>query len=481
MAHFLVSARKYRPQRFGEVKGQKHIVYALQNAIKREQVAQAFLFCGPKGCGKTSCARILAKSINCTHLGSDGEPCNACHSCIQFIENKSLNIHELDAASHNSADDMRRIVEKIRFHPPSGGKKIIIFDEFHMVSYAGLNVLLKPLEDPPAHVVFILVTTEKNKIIPTIKSRCQIFDFHRISPRDMGNYLADIAKKEGINIEQEAIDLIISDAKGALRDALSTFDVLSTVSKEKIITHRNTLSYLNRLDQKWYEKIAEALLKGCVEEALALNDEIFALGIETKVFLEGWCDFLRKKLLEKSESSMGKKEPILSNAWIFSALGMAQEVAMHYKGTLNEALHMDIMWVRLIEKKGASWPLREPPSLEKKNPQGTPNFASALSSLKKEKELREKKEEKVKHSLTMENVGGKKKTPTISLDLLKKEKKIDISPKNGHNLPLEKASDSLNKKMANGSKQIMQKKAHRLEAYPNLKRLHHALDLDCIR
>src|SRR6188768_4243561 len=230
MDKFIVSARKYRPQNFSTVVGQSHITTTLKNAIKNNQLAHAFLFCGPRGVGKTTCARILAKTINCENVGKDGEACNECHSCVSFNDGISLNIHELDAASNNSVDDIRSLVEQVRFAPQAGKYKVYIVDEVHMLSSSAFNAYLKTLEEPPPYAIFILATTEKHKILPTILSRCQIFDFNRIKTDDMVKHLMMIAKKEKIEAEEDALHIIAQKADGALRDALSMFDRIGIFS-----------------------------------------------------------------------------------------------------------------------------------------------------------------------------------------------------------------------------------------------------------
>src|SRR4249920_2474624 len=234
MDKFIVSARKYRPQTFDTVVGQQHITTTLKNAIKNNQLAHAFLFCGPRGVGKTTCARILAKSINCENPAADGEACNICHSCISFNEGTSLNIHELDAASNNSVDDIRSLVDHVRFAPQPGKYKVYIIDEVHMLSSSAFNAFLKTLEEPPPYAIFILATTEKHKILPTILSRCQVFDFQRIGTTEIVSHLKEIAEKEKIEFDEEALHLIAMKADGAMRDALSMFDRISIFSNGKV-------------------------------------------------------------------------------------------------------------------------------------------------------------------------------------------------------------------------------------------------------
>ena len=245
MENFVVSARKYRPVDFKSVVGQQHITTTLQNAIINQHLAQAFLFCGPRGVGKTTCARILAKTINCEQLTKENEACGVCGSCVSFQNNASFNIYELDAASNNSVDDIRNLVDQVRYAPQKGNYKVYIIDEVHMLSTAAFNAFLKTLEEPPKYAIFILATTEKHKIIPTILSRCQIFDFNRIQIKHISDHLKLIAEKENVDYEEEALRLIATKADGALRDALSIFDLIVTYSAGKKVTYQETIANLN--------------------------------------------------------------------------------------------------------------------------------------------------------------------------------------------------------------------------------------------
>src|SRR5580765_2749193 len=274
MDKFIVSARKYRPQNFSTVIGQSHITTTLKNAIKNNQLAHAFLFCGPRGVGKTTCARILAKTINCENLQADGEACNTCNSCKSFNEGTSLNIHELDAASNNSVDDIRALVEQVRFMPQAGKYKVYIVDEVHMLSASAFNAFLKTLEEPPPYAIFILATTEKHKVIPTILSRCQIFDFNRIQVSDIAKQLKKIADREGIQAEEEALHLIAQKADGALRDGLSIFDLMVTFSSNNKVTFTDVLNNLHILDYDYYFKMVDGLLSENSAGPLLLFDEI---------------------------------------------------------------------------------------------------------------------------------------------------------------------------------------------------------------
>src|SRR6476469_1802968 len=270
---FVVSARKYRPQNFSTVVGQAHITTTLKNAINNNQLAHAFLFCGPRGVGKTTCARILAKTINCENKTKDGEACNTCNSCVSFDAGTSLNIHELDAASNNSVDDIRSLVEQVRFAPQAGKYKVYIVDEVHMLSSSAFNAFLKTLEEPPPYAIFILATTEKHKILPTILSRCQIFDFKRIINNDTVEHLQEIADKENIKTEKAALQVIAQKSEGCMRDALSILDKIVSFTNGEV-TYQNILEHLNILDEDYYFKLLDSLQQQDLAGAMLLFDDI---------------------------------------------------------------------------------------------------------------------------------------------------------------------------------------------------------------
>ena len=297
MGNFIVSARKYRPATFASVVGQKHITSTLKNAIERGQLAHAYLFCGPRGVGKTTCARIFAKSINCLHpVGA--EACNECEACRTFNENRSLNIHELDAASNNSVDDIRSLIEQVRIIPQVGRYSVFIIDEVHMLSQQAFNAFLKTLEEPPAHAIFILATTEKHKIIPTILSRCQIYDFNRIRVEDAVDYLKQIADKEGVTYDEESLNLIARKADGGMRDALSMFDKAVSFCGTTL-GFKEVAQTLNVLDYDTYFQMTDMLLDGNYVDALLLFDRVLANGFSGQIFMVGLCQHMRDLLMAK--------------------------------------------------------------------------------------------------------------------------------------------------------------------------------------
>lgn len=301
---FVVSARKYRPQTFDEVVGQDHIAKTLKNALQSGQLAHSFLFCGPRGVGKTTCARILAKVINCEHPVGQVEPCNTCSSCNSFNENASFNIMELDAASNNSVEHIRTLIEQVRFQPQHGTHKVFIIDEVHMLSQAAFNAFLKTLEEPPPYAIFILATTEKHKILPTILSRCQIFDFKRIQPTDVVTQLKYILEQEQRTAENEALHLIGVKADGAMRDALSIYDKIANAADTEI-TYQDVIANLNILDYEYYFRTVDALIREDVSEALLILDEVIRRGFDTELFLQGLAEHMRELMICKDQRTIG--------------------------------------------------------------------------------------------------------------------------------------------------------------------------------
>jgi DNA polymerase-3 subunit gamma/tau len=359
MDKFIVSARKYRPQNFSTVVGQAHITTTLKNAIKNNQLAHAFLFCGPRGVGKTTCARILAKTINCENQSADGEACNTCNSCISFDAGTSLNIHELDAASNNSVDDIRTLVEQIRFAPQAGRYKVYIVDEVHMLSAAAFNAFLKTLEEPPPFAIFILATTEKHKILPTILSRCQIFDFKRITNNDTIEHLQEICGKENIKAEKAALHVIAQKSEGCMRDALSILDKIVSFSNGEL-NYANTLEHLNILDEDYYFKLLDYMQRQLLSDAMLLYDEINSKGFEGDTLLEGYSEFIRNLLVCKDAKAAVLLEVAddfrqkylqaaqqISTGWLIAALNLLNEAEINYKQARNKRLHVELAIIKL--------------------------------------------------------------------------------------------------------------------------------------
>ncbi|MBL7759916.1 MAG: DNA polymerase III subunit gamma/tau [Sediminibacterium sp.] len=359
MENFIVSARKYRPQNFNTVVGQQHITTTLKNAIKNQQLAHAFLFCGPRGVGKTTCARILAKTINCTHQTPDGEACNECNSCLSFDAGTSMNIHELDAASNNSVDDIRALVEQVRFAPQAGKYKVYIVDEVHMLSASAFNAFLKTLEEPPPYAIFILATTEKHKILPTILSRCQIFDFKRITNNDTVEHLQEIADKEHIRAEKAALQVIAQKSEGCMRDSLSILDKIVSFTNGEL-TYQNTLEHLNILDEDYFFKLLDSMQQQDMAGAMVLYDEINRKGFEGDLVLNGFAEFIRNLLVCKDAKSAALLEVVegmrqkyiavadkTSISYLVSALNILNEAEINFKMARNKRLHVELALIKL--------------------------------------------------------------------------------------------------------------------------------------
>jgi DNA polymerase-3 subunit gamma/tau len=359
MENFVVSARKYRPQNFSTVVGQSHITTTLKNAIRQQQLAHAFLFCGPRGVGKTTCARILAKTINCTHLTQDNEACNVCESCVSFDAGTSLNIHELDAASNNSVEDIRDIVDQVRFSPQAGKYKVYIIDEVHMLSSSAFNAFLKTLEEPPAHAIFILATTEKHKILPTILSRCQIFDFKRITQADTVAHLEEITEKEHIQAEKSALQLIAQKSEGCMRDSLSILDKMVSFTGGQV-TYQQTLEHLNILDEDYYFRFHELLMQENLSGVLLLYDEIHKKGFEADLILNGFSSFYRNLLVSKDPAcaaildvveslreKFGSVAKQTDGAYILSALNIVSNAEIEIRQARNKRLHLELALIKL--------------------------------------------------------------------------------------------------------------------------------------
>ncbi|MGL4364463.1 MAG: DNA polymerase III subunit gamma/tau [Bacteroidales bacterium] len=361
MNDFVVSARKYRPQVFSTVIGQKSITETLKNSILRKHLAHAYLFCGPRGVGKTTCARIFAKTINCLTPTPDMEACNQCESCQSFNENRSYSIHELDAASNNSVDNIRALIEKVRIPPQVGQYSVYIIDEVHMLSTSAFNAFLKTLEEPPEYAIFILATTEKHKILPTILSRCQIYDFNRIRIEDTVQYLQQISAKEEISVEDAALNIIAQKADGAMRDALSIFDQLVSFCGNSL-TYAQVIATLNVLDYEYYFQLTNAFLQNNYVDALMVFDSILNKGFDAQHFIAGLCTHFRNllvckdiatiQLLESSESvkqDYSQQAQVCTIPFLFEALKLANACDVNYKQSGNPRLHVELCLLQITE------------------------------------------------------------------------------------------------------------------------------------
>ncbi|MFD2743918.1 DNA polymerase III subunit gamma/tau [Sphingobacterium populi] len=359
MDNFIVSARKYRPVTFDSVVGQSHITNTLKNAIHNNQLAQAFLFCGPRGVGKTTCARILAKTINCEQISDNTEACGECNSCRSFQNGNSFSIHELDAASNNSVEDIRSLIDQVRIPPQTGKYKIYIIDEVHMLSQQAFNAFLKTLEEPPTYAIFILATTEKHKILPTILSRCQIFDFNRIQVEDMANHLARIANNEGISYENDGLHVIAQKADGGLRDALSMFDQIVSFSNKEI-TYRAVIDNLNILDYDYYFDLLQYIVQQDAAQALLVFDKVLTNGFDGGHFIAGLSAHLRNllvakepstiKLLEVGENIRKKyleQSQQLNSGLLLSAMNIANQCEINYRTSKNHRLQVELALLKM--------------------------------------------------------------------------------------------------------------------------------------
>ncbi|MDP3437207.1 MAG: DNA polymerase III subunit gamma/tau [Bacteroidales bacterium] len=367
MERFIVSARKYRPDSFESLIGQENIATTLKNSITRKQLAHAYLFCGPRGVGKTSTARIFAKTINCLDPGESMDPCGKCESCLSFAEGRSYSIHELDAASNNSVDDIRQLNELVRIPPQIGKYSVYIIDEVHMLSSSAFNAFLKTLEEPPAHAIFILATTEKHKILPTILSRCQTYDFNRISVEDIVKNLKDIAIKEGVEIELEALHVIAQKADGAMRDALTIFDQ-AVAFCGRTISYDKVISSLNVLDYDYYIRLTNFFLEGKHSEALLIFDEILSKGFNSLHFIGGLSVHFRDLLICKDKSTIQllelapsfiqkyrEQSESCSIAFLYDALGITSACEAGYKSSGHQRLHIEIALIRLCRINSPAW------------------------------------------------------------------------------------------------------------------------------
>ena len=361
MENYIVSARKYRPSTFESVVGQRALTTTLKNAIATQKLAHAYLFCGPRGVGKTTCARIFAKTINCMTPTEDGEACNACESCVAFNEQRSYNIHELDAASNNSVDDIRQLVEQVRIPPQTGKYKVYIIDEVHMLSASAFNAFLKTLEEPPRHAIFILATTEKHKILPTILSRCQIYDFNRISVEDTVQHLAYVASKENITAEPEALNVIALKADGGMRDALSIFDQVVSFTGGHI-TYKSVIENLNVLDYEYYFRLTDCFLENKVSDALLLFNDVLNKGFDGSHFITGLSSHFRDLLVSKDAATLALLEVGASIRqryqeqaqkcplpFLYRAMKLCNDCDMNYRASKNKRLLVELALIQVAQ------------------------------------------------------------------------------------------------------------------------------------
>ena len=370
--NYIVSARKYRPSSFSTVVGQKALTHTLKTAIKNEQLAHAYLFCGPRGVGKTTCARIFAKAINCEHLTADGEPCNECESCIAFNEQRSYNILELDAASNNSVDEIRKLTDQVRVPPQVGRYRVFIIDEVHMLSQAAFNAFLKTLEEPPEYAIFILATTEKQKIIPTILSRCQIYDFARITVTDIVEQLQRISQDKGVTAETSALNVIAQKADGAMRDALSIYDQV-LASSEGNITYQSAIENLNVLDYDYYFRLDEAFRTGDVPKALLIYKEIRDKGFDSLYFVNGLAQHLRDLMVASTPQTVDllemnndiaqqhiKQAASFNTRFFYMAMDLCNTCDLQYRETSNKQFVVELTLIKLCQIMGGT-PVQQPP------------------------------------------------------------------------------------------------------------------------
>ena len=447
MESFVVSARKYRPVTFDTVVGQNSITSTLKNAIKNNHLAQSFLFCGPRGVGKTTCARIMAKTINCEDLSENIEACNVCPSCESFNRSASFNVHELDAASNNSVDDIRALVDQVRIPPQVGRYKVYIIDEVHMLSSAAFNAFLKTLEEPPAYAKFILATTEKHKIIPTILSRCQIYDFSRITVEDIAKHLQFVAKNENVDTEIEALHIIAQKADGALRDALSIFDQIVSFSGDNI-TYDNVIENLNVLDYDYYFKITDNILSGDVAKVLLLLDAIISKGFEGSHFINGFGEHLRNLLVCRApetvsliEVSASIREKYVEQSkqcpekFLLNSLSIISRCDLEYKLATNKRLTLELALLNMCaltvspEKKTEvvkETPLETPKATKQNPPTEPPAKEKPVPSQKSEEPTKPEPEPEQKESADKKATPGSSPSKAFSIsikDTVEDEKK----------------------------------------------------------
>ena len=443
MENFVVSARKYRPQHFSTVVGQSHITTTLKNAILQNHLAHAFLFCGPRGVGKTTCARILAKTINCEHVGADGEACDKCNSCVSFNTGSTFNVHELDAASNNSVDDIRELIDQVRFAPQSGKYKVYIIDEVHMLSASAFNAFLKTLEEPPAHAIFILATTEKHKILPTILSRCQIFDFKRITPNDIVEHLQEITVKEEIKSESAALQIIAQKSDGCMRDALSMLDKIVSFTNASL-TYSNTLEHLNVLDEDYFFKMLDMLYNQDLPGVLSLYDEIDKKGFEGDMVLNSMTEFFRNLLISKDARSIGLLQVMdgfrnkyiatasdISTSYIIGAMNILNDAEAGFKQAKNKKLHVEFHLIKLNYLKQAVTLLSEEGIGKKKRIDEVKSIAFRQLTIREQKIPAEKKQTAKEVTTATNPVTPAVKEPVV----VEEQKVVKKSPTPEHTSP----------------------------------------------
>ena len=464
MENFIVSARKYRPSTFESVVGQHAITSTLQNAIRNNTLAQAFLFCGPRGVGKTTCARIMAKTINCLNPTAEMEACNECESCVSFNNNASFNIFELDAASNSGVDDIRALIDQVRIPPQIGKYKVYIIDEVHMLSGAAFNAFLKTLEEPPAYAKFILATTEKHKILPTILSRCQIFDFKRITVEDITKHLQKIAEKEGVNAEEEALNIIAQKADGALRDALSIFDQMVSFSGNNI-TYKDVIANLNVLDYEYYFGMVENILANDINSILLLLNEVINKGFDPQNFIQGMASHLRNLLLGKDQrvidlmevsnqlkARYAKQAERCSTEFLLKSLDIANECDINFRSANNKRLHLEIALLKMIPEQPhrdnacvvqTGQPVQQPVQVQQ-NPVNLVNQGiSPLPAVGRNDETGNVSRNDVKPTTQPQPVQRVKRAGTISI--------LDEEPKKKEEAPVEVKNNPFTQEMLVGA------------------------------
>ena len=470
MENFIVSARKYRPATFDMVVGQDSITNTLKSAILNNHLTQSYLFCGPRGVGKTTCARIFAKTINCSNLKKNGEACDECESCLSFNASRSFNIHELDAASNNKVDDIRNLTDQVRIPPQIGKYSVYIIDEVHMLSSSAFNAFLKTLEEPPSHAIFILATTEKHKIIPTILSRCQIFDFNRIRVEDIVARLMYVAKNEEIQAEEEALHVIAQKADGALRDALSIFDQIVSFSGRKI-TYKDVIANLNVLDYEYYFRTVEGALRGDVSSVLMTFSEVLEKGFDGHNFISGLNSHFRDLLVARDEVTLRLLEATpsvrqryldqtkaCSEEFLFKALEAGSNCDISYKTSKNPRLHAELLLIRLCrfsDSREAESEKKKPEVESEQGPEKEIPVPSRSEIVREPEEAIFPENKKTPIHSSANLPAGEKPKRTFSIkDIIHEEKKAGVTDKvNEGEVP----NEAENQKLAEFSSETFEK------------------------